>query len=693
MTSRWPAQLQPPLNNGPPSAQGGNSRRKMATQQQANPSADLMTFYDNYSMALTAGSYRLVLQQTVEVEGEAPLHYYHDQPFEVLAPRYVIEGSEIQAYFPPPGGVADYQNNLPHLVLRTRGLPWERRVWPGQGQEPWLALLALSEQDILDGKVVAKTGTVADLAPEQSRADSWSRTEDGAAILLPKFAREEDPQTPVRLLDLDLKLFLERCPRRNELPLLAHIRSVDTSNKIPLEMAADGEFSVLVANRFPQPGATTVHLISLEGWNDLLDAPAGQSHPASRLRLITLASWSFVSDAAGRDTFGGLMQQLRQQAAAFGVVPLAGDAYVNQALARGYVPVDYQPQESTPTLAWYRGPLSPLARPSLTQSFSRADAALIFDEDTGIMDVSYAAAWQLGRLLALASPAFSKGLRLFVERRHNAAELARQIAAFLALHRSAFPSLKPDSTPQSADDKVALADELVQWIARLVLLYPVPFHYLVPHVALLPPESLRFFHLDNNWVDALVDGALSLAVRSLADQGVASRAELQSALSQIVYQHRLRLQGKRPESNPSEPYMNIPKSGFLLRSRIVSGWPGVEVTATISAGRSAFPEILRMDQIADGVLFCLARGSLKQVTFREPREGITFGVDSDGAVEARQSHKTFNVKKELSRGGGVADIGALRDKLADLERVRIGPAEFALQMIRKPEEQVIKWGN
>ena len=667
----------------------------MATEQQANPSADLMTFYDNYRMALAAGSYRLVLQQTVSVEGEAPLHYYHDQPFEVLAPRYVIEGSEIQAHFPPPGGVADYQNNLPHLVLRTRNLPWERRVWPGAGQEPWLALLLLSEQDILDGKVVAKTGAVGDLAPQQPDAAWWSRTEDGAAILLPKFARDEDRQTPVRLLDLDLKLFLERCPRRDELPLLAHIRSVDTSNKIPLEMVADGEFSVLVANRFPQPGANTVHLISLEGWGGLLDAPKGQSHAASRLRLITLASWSFVSDAAGRDTFGGLMRQLRGNAAAFGVaLPApAPDAYVNEALARGYVPVDYQPQESTPTLAWYRGPLSPLARPSLTQSFKRADAALIFDESTGIMDVSYAAAWQLGRLLALASPAFAKGLRLFVEHRHNATELASQIARFLDQHRSAFPSLTPDSTPQPAGDKVALADELVQWIARLVLLYPVPFHYLVPHPALLPPESLRFFHLDNNWVDALVDGALSIAVRSLADQGVASRAELQSALSKIVYQHRLRLQGKRPESNPSEPYMTIPKSGFLLRSRIVSGWPGVEVTAATSAGRSAFPEILRLDQIADGVLFCLARGSLKQVTCREPREGVTFGVDSAGALEARQSHKTFDVKTELTRGVGVADISALRDKLAGLEGVRIGPAEFALQMIRRPEEQVIKWGN
>src|SRR5947209_8197584 len=101
----------------------------MATDLQTGSAADLMTVYDDYKTPLPAGSYRLVLQQTVSVEGDTPRHYYRDQPFEVVAPRYSIEASEIQAYFPPPGGVADYQNTLPHLVLRTRNLPWERIVW------------------------------------------------------------------------------------------------------------------------------------------------------------------------------------------------------------------------------------------------------------------------------------------------------------------------------------------------------------------------------------------------------------------------------------------------------------------------------------------------------------------------------------------------------------------------------------
>ena len=665
----------------------------MSTEQQMV--SDQMTFYDNYAAPLPAGSYRFVLQQTVTLERDEVRHYYQDQTFEVLAPRYAIETDEIQAYFPPPGGVGDYGSNLPHLVFRTRNLPWERVLWQGTGHEPWLALLVISAQEIITGRVAIKTGRVADLEPHQpddlreSAPRNWWRFADGEPVLLPTFIRSEDRNTPVRFLDLDLKLFLELCPRRKELPLLAHIRHVDVADKVPLEMVANGEFSVLVSNRFPPEGPNTVYLISLEGWHELLDAPAGQSQPASRIRLITFGSWSFVNDPKGHDTFPGLMQRLKDNLAVFGVTLPAssGESYVDSALKSGYVPLDYQPLESTPTIAWYRGPLAPLVRTRVNRAFERADAALIFDDTKGMIDVSYASAWELGRLLALAAPAFVKGLRLFVEQSENATEFTRQITTFLDLHRSSFPDL---SSKAPKVEQITVADDLVEWIGRLALLYPVPFHYIVPHSSLLPPESLRFFHLDDNWIDAMLDGALSLAGRYLTDRREQSRSDLNSALSKIVYQHRLRLQGKKPEWNPSERYMDVRKSGFLLRSSLVTGWPGVELTVTTNAAPdNNIPKILRYDQISDGVLFCIARGSIESVTFREPREGITFGVASDGTLDVNKLNKRLDVKKDLLRTGqsaGVVDIASLRDQLASA-----GSAEFATQMIRMPEEQAINW--
>ncbi|HEU4769133.1 MAG TPA: hypothetical protein VFS77_17245 [Pyrinomonadaceae bacterium] len=653
--------------------------------------ADAMIFYDNYEAPLEAGSYRFVLQQTVNLEGDQARHYYHDQRFEVLAPRYSIDGNEIQAYFPPNGGVADYQNVLPHLVLRTRNLPWERTL--SAQKEPWLALLVLSDQEIVEGEAFLKNGTIEDLKPvgpddlpiDENSIETWWRP-DGP-VLVPRFKRPEDANTPVRLLDLDLKLFRKLCPTRKELPLLAHIRHVDTGDKVPIEMVANGEFSVLVANRFPRQGTNTVYLISLEGWTQLLDTDPSAPPPAPRVRLIVLGSWTFQNDPKGNDTFGGLMQQLKKSSAVFGVAlpATSGHTHVDNALKRGYVPLDYKPLNSTPTIAWYRGPLSPFPRKRLNRpAFERADAALIFDDNNGMLDVSYASAWELGRLLALSSPAFAKGLHLFVERDQNATEFVKEIEKFLEQHRSSFKD--PSSVPPSpAKEKITIADDLVEWIARLVLLYPVPFLYLVPHSSLLPSESLRFFHLDDNWISALVDGALSIAVRT-AELRTSSRADLQSVLSKIVYQYRLRLQGKEPEWNPSERYEDIPKSGFLLRSSIVSGWPGVEVTASTNAAPDPnLPKILRLDQISEGVLFCLARGSLDQVTFREPREGITFGVSSDGKVKATKSGKILDVRKEFQREG-VVDIAKLRDQLQSS-----GSAEFATEMIRKPEQQDINW--
>ena len=459
-----------------------------------------ITFYDNYEAPLRAGSYRLVLQQTVTIEGEAPRYYYRDQSFEVLAPRYAIDADEIQAYFPPNGGVADYENVLPHLVLTARNLPWERKLWD-KGSEPWLALLVVSDQEMRDGNVTFRTGTVADLAPQAT-----------GSVLLPNFKRTEDANTPVRLLDLDLALFRKLCPTRTELPLLAHIRRVEMEDKVPTEMVASGDFSVLVANRFPAAGTNNVYLISLEGWHELFEKPADTPLAASRLRLVTLGTWTFVNDKSGHDTFGGLMQQLKNNSALVGVTLPAstGRADVDQALKRGYVPLDYKPRESTPAFAWYRGPLASATRKRLSETvFERADEAMIFDPEQGLLDVSYSSSWELGRLLALSSPAFVKGLRLFVERKQNAAELALEIKRFIDLHRTSF---KEPVTDDPKPPQIAIAKDLVDWLARLVLLYPVPFHYLVPHQSLLPSESIRFFHLDDNWVDALLDGALSIAI-------------------------------------------------------------------------------------------------------------------------------------------------------------------------------------
>ncbi len=45
--------------------------------------------------------------------------------------------------------------------------------------------------------------------------------------------------------------------------------------------------------------------------------------------------------------------------------------------------------------------------------------------------------------------------------------------------------------------------DVVRFLARLRLLEGVPFNYLVPDATMLPLESIRFFYVDRNWLDAL----------------------------------------------------------------------------------------------------------------------------------------------------------------------------------------------
>ena len=78
-------------------------------------------------------------------------------------------------------------------------------------------------------------------------------------------------------------------------------------------------------------------------------------------------------------------------------------------------------------------------------------------------------------------------------------------------------------------------------------------------------------------------------------------------------------------------------SGFLLRSRAVSGWPGLHVRAyrdelgqaddaTIPESDPGRLKVLRMERLAPAVLLVLFDGVPAVVHIEEPRQGIQFGV-------------------------------------------------------------------
>jgi hypothetical protein len=261
------------------------------------------------------------------------------------------------------------------------------------------------------------------------------------------------------------------------------------------------------------------------------------------------------------------------------------------------------------------------------------------------------------------------------------------------------------------------------WLARLRLLEGVPFGYLVADAALLPPESIRFFYVDRGWTDALVEGALSVGTVTTADRGAMEsiygtvRAEVDEA------ERLLRLPDATPGTAvPTGPAGPI--SGFLLRSRMVSGWPGLHVRGyAVDNLRLSTPVndedvgdehdlpmrrlgLLRLERLAPAVLLALFDGIPQVVHVEEPRAGVQFGVDEinvggrTGAQVVLRNATTGErltprktVRVPFRRGApGVLHMQALARRMTAEAAAELGTsldaAEFALQMLQFPYRAV-----
>ena len=194
-----------------------------------------------------------------------------------------------------------------------------------------------------------------------------------------------------------------------------------------------------------------------------------------------------------------------------------------------------------------------------------------------------------------------------------------------------FEALK--ATPKKLEP---LPEELQLWLGRLRLLYGVPFEYIVPDERLLPKESIRFFYLDRNWLDRLVDGALSIGKVVSRDflhheQKIES---LRQAMSVSEVTTRKMLRGNK-NINLESLEVGGTMTGMLVRSTIVEDYPGLEVRAySKSCENDKGLEIdklplLRMDRLAPDMLLCIFQGVPKHLEIEEPREGIQCGVEED----------------------------------------------------------------
>lgn len=546
---------------------------------------DVIHFHDSHRPALPDGDYRVSVSQTLnDGLGEHRFEPLAPSAFTVAGPRFQLEPSAIHSVFPPPLADGDFEGCLPHVLLTRPTLPWERSADPRAPDDkapPWLALLLLDEDELAD--CTLRIVTVGEMlnGPDAKRPE---------AAQWPKLGRETSDvaSDPVRVIELPLGALAHAGLNLDHLDWLAHVRVLgpqDEQSPRAIETAA------VVSARIVRRGRHyEAHLVSLEGWCAGGQAWLPASAKASTtVRLVSLHHWRFecISGVSLRDE----LRALNAARLASGR-PATPDAA--HYLERGWVPLRHEFRNGDRAVSWYRSPLTPGGGPDssdlalwLAQLPLCADELRLYEPESAMFDMSHAAAWELGRLLALQNPRI--GLRLHHWKREHARFDRRRAAQ--AEHSDLVHAPHPAVEP--------VLDESIQhwFVTDLYRLEAVPYRYLIPDDDMLPKEALRFFSVDPVWLHCLADGAFSVG-RTSADE-----ARRDAALAGAL---------------PPPPAL----FGFVLRSRLLVDYPGLMLDASDDRGDSVPP--LRIAHLAPGVLIALYATPIRQLALHLHPQALHF---------------------------------------------------------------------
>jgi hypothetical protein len=651
-----------------------------------------------------------------------------------------LPAGSIVSVFPPDQDSGDYSGCLPHVLLNQPTIPWQKQVLSGADDKvPWLAVLSLSDDELISGGptlVTAADGTKT-LSMSLAFFQSIAPTIDELGYLSHVRRAETTCKADSTVTEIDYAVVVgNRLPKPQILTHAYLVALADHGDLLPGGAGTTDPVVLPVLTTWQFTAETETKTTS---FSDIILA-ANRTPP-------TLGLPPTATGAAGQLLSMGYVPMPHALRVGGDTVSLYRGPLVPYATARtiANVPIQnadavalYDPStgilDMSCSAAWTLGRLLALNAASYALALynwkSAAQRAtidqLIYELDTGKAAPSAATlgtARRLGAEHALAaflpsalgklagfkgdatqfhatppvattSPPLSRAQRKAALR--DAMTDPARIAQLhgLSPHLGATPSKALQDTPATTDPNLL---QVLSWLGDLILLKSVPLFYLVPDERMLPTDSIRFFQIDPSWMEALVDGALSLGRVTETDQShdAAFRPMLQQEIGRFAASARDRRRGALGATDPS-PLPARPVSGFLLRSSAVTQWPKMEVAAS---GPTGVANILRME--ANGaVLICLFDRPVDTVKLRKPPEGIHFGFDDDGALSK-------NLRRLVDDSGGPAGSEIITNPptsiqpsyrgdstlrvldiktLADTLSTRLAPpqftsAEFALEMV------------
>lgn len=339
---------------------------------------------DKIEPSAKKGKYTFSASQSVIQNGVAVGNYSAEQDYIISHSAFTLGAEEVFGVYPPNGESGDFKNTIPYITFNDRTLPWTF------GENPYIALLVLKNDEVAgQGEIAVK--------------DLFSSVPDAffpPRSCFPNVYTEEDTDC-CRFIDISTQTYNDIFPSASDIPLLAHAKLLDLSNATDEICRKDGYFSVVLANRFVPSaynGETSCvcHLVNVLGYGEGIPAGFG------KVRLVSLYSWNIRSHSEMGKPFIKLTDGLSKNCGTIGSGRCSGEAVIKPHYTR----------TGEMTYSIYRSPLAAQEIkeiPQLSKAHT-ADGRLIYDKEVGIFDVSYAAAFQLGRLITLSQPKIAEEL-------------------------------------------------------------------------------------------------------------------------------------------------------------------------------------------------------------------------------------------------------------------------------------------
>jgi len=239
-----------------------------------------------------------------------------------------------------------------------------------------------------------------------------------------------------------------------------------------------------------------------------------------------------------------------------------------------------------------------------------------------------------------------------------------------------------------------LSEDVLCWLSKLSLLSGIPFSCLAADERLLPEESIRFFYLNQQWTDSLVDGALSIGRNTQAEIRADSFFR-DRRNAEILLQHHQHRYNRMHENHRRGLKNAVGRedmiTGILLRSTLVSSWRGLEIKGYRKKQELT---ILRMERLSDDILICIFDQEAECVEILEPSEELHFGTRTDERIlevrniaegkEGELTGKKVSVPVDINGKIKVKELAdSLKKSLDSMgkENLEITSAELAFEML------------